>query len=132
MRRRIQEEPAPRPTRRFGTLATDLLDLDALAGDGLDAHNVDGLYRRPLTASPFGTDLDMRVSATKMRIGHINLEDAAFAALARGNRLELTVDEAGAFGGTVKGREVATLGPDEVHRNQIGKLELAKYDRLTN
>ncbi len=97
-----------------GTLATDLLDLDALAGDGLDAHNVDGLYRRPLTASPFGTDLDMRVSATKMRIGHINLEDAAFAALARGNRLELTVDEAGAFGGTVKARAVATLGPDGI------------------
>ena len=23
-------------------------------------------------------------------------------------------------------------GPDEVHRNQIGKLELKKYDRLTN
>ena len=23
-------------------------------------------------------------------------------------------------------------GPDEVHRNQIGKLELAKYDQLTN
>jgi acyl-CoA dehydrogenase len=23
-------------------------------------------------------------------------------------------------------------GPDEVHRNQIGRLELAKYDRLTN
>ncbi len=94
-----------------GTLATDLLDLDALAGDSLDAAKLDGLYRRPLTASPFGTDIDMRVSATAARLGRVTLEDAAFAALVRGDRLELSLDEAGAYGGLVKARAIATLGP---------------------
>ncbi len=97
-----------------GTLATDLLDLDALAGDSLDAARVDGLYRRPLTASPFGTDIDMRISATAARLGRVTLEDAAFAALVRGDRLELTLDEAGAYGGLVKARAIATLGPDGI------------------
>ena len=97
-----------------GTLATDLLDFDALAGDKLDGPEASGLYRTPLTASPFGTDIDMRVSATKARIGRLTLEDAAFAALARGNRLELTLDEAGAFGGVVKARAIATVGPEGI------------------
>ncbi|RYC33020.1 AsmA family protein [Lichenibacterium minor] len=97
-----------------GTLATDLLDLDALAGDSLDAPKVGDLYGAPLTASPFGTDLDMRVSATVARFGRVTLEDAALAALVRGNRLELTLDEAAAYGGTVKARAVATLGADGI------------------
>jgi AsmA protein len=97
-----------------GTLATDLLDLDALAGDRLDTNKVDGLYRTPLTASPFGIDVDMRVSATTARFGRVTFEDAAFAALARGNRLELTLDEAGTYGGVVKARAIATMGPDGI------------------
>ena len=106
-----------------GTLATDLLDLDALAGDSLDAPKVGGLYRRALTASPFGTDIDMRISATAARCGRVTLQDAAFAALVRGDRLELTLDEAGAYGGLVKARAIATLGPDgiEAHADVSSK-----------
>lgn len=97
-----------------GTLATDLLDFDALAGDRLETRKVEGLYRTPLTASPFSTDIDMRVSATMARFGRVTLDDAAFAALARGNRIELTLDEAGTYGGVVKARAIATVGPDGI------------------
>ena len=97
-----------------GTLATDLLDLEALAGDGLDASEVEGFYRRPLTASPFGTDLDLRISATAARCGRVTLQDVALAARVRGDRLELTLDEADAYGGVIKARAIATLGPDGI------------------
>ena len=97
-----------------GTLATDLLDIDRLFGAGVDRAAVADLYRRPLTASPFGTDIDMRVSATTARYGRVAVEDAAVAALVRGDRLELTLDEARAYGGTVKGRLLATLSPEGV------------------
>lgn len=97
-----------------GTLATDMLDLGALAGDGLDAPEVGDLYAQRLTASPFGTDVDMRISATAARLGRVTLEDAAFAALVRGDRLELTLDEAGAYGGVTKARALLTLGPDGI------------------
>ncbi|RYB06309.1 AsmA family protein [Lichenibacterium ramalinae] len=97
-----------------GTLATDLLDVDRLFGEGIDRAAFDDLYRRPLTASPFGTDVDMRVSATAARVDRVTVADAAVAALVRGDRLELTLDEAQAYGGVVKARVLATLSPEGV------------------
>ena len=44
----------------------------------------------------------------------VTLGDAAVAALVRGDRLELTLDEAQAYGGVVKARVLATLSPDGV------------------
>lgn len=93
-----------------GTLATDLLDLDALFGDGADRHAFENLYRRPLVASPFATDIDLRISATTARIERVTVEDAAVAALVRGNRLELILDEARAYRGVVKARFLANVG----------------------
>lgn len=97
-----------------GTLATELLDIDKLFGEGIDRAAVDGLYRRPLHASPFGTDIDMRISATTARVDRVTVADAALAALVRGDRLELTLDEAQAYGGVVKARILAVLSPDGV------------------
>ena len=94
-----------------GTLATDALDADALVGDALDGPQGQRLYRLPLATSPLRTDIDLRVSAAAARFGRVAFEDAAFAALARGDRLELSVDGAQAYGGFVKGRALATLGP---------------------
>ena len=97
-----------------GTLATDLLDLDALFGDGVDRQAFENLYRRPLVASPFGTDIDMRISATTARIQRVTVEDAAVAALVRGNRLELILDEARAYRGVVKARFLANVGVEGI------------------
>ena len=97
-----------------GTLATDLLDLDALFGEGADRKAFEGLYRRPLVASPFGTDIDMRISATTARMERVTVEDAAVAALVRGDRLELILDEAQAYRGLVKARILATIGRDGI------------------
>ena len=65
-------------------------------------------------ASPFGTDIDMRISATAARIERVTVEDAAVAALVRGDRLELILDEARAYRGLVKARLLATIGPDGI------------------
>ena len=97
-----------------GTLATDLLDLDALFGDGADRRAFEDLYRRPLVASPFGTDIDMRISATTARLQRVTVEDAAIAALVRGDRLELILDEARAYRGLVKARLLANIGADGI------------------
>lgn len=97
-----------------GTLATDLLDADALLGKRLDGDALDALYRRPLDTSLFGTDIDVRISASAARIGKVRVDDAAVAALVRGDRFELTLDEARAYGGLVKARVLANLGPDGI------------------
>lgn len=97
-----------------GTLATDLLDLDALFGGETDRGVFEGLYRRPLAASPFATDVDLRVSASVAKSDRVAVTDAAVAVLARGDRLELTLDEAQAYGGLVKARAIATFGPEGV------------------
>lgn len=93
-----------------GTLATDALDIDALFG-GADRRAFESLYRRSIDGSPLDADIDMRVSATTARVDRVRIDDASIAALVRGGRLELTLDEAQAYGGTVKGRLLATLGP---------------------
>ncbi len=93
-----------------GTLATDLLDVDALIGDAAKHEEVRALYRQPLDATAFTTDVDLRVSASAARIGRLSLGDAAVAALLRAGRLELTLDEAGAYGGLIKARAIANIG----------------------
>ncbi len=112
-----------------GTLATDLLDLDALAGDRLDRPALDALYQRRLDASPFGTDLDLRISAATARLGRLAVEDVAGAVLVRGDRLELTLDEASGYGGLVKARAVATLSAEGIDAHadlSATRLDLAR------
>lgn len=116
-----------------GTLATERLDVDALVGDALDRRDLYRLYQRPFTHSPL--DIDLRVSATAARIGRLSIEDAAIAALVRGDRLELSVDGAQAYGGFVKARALATLGPQglDAHAELSAKaVDLARLsDGLT-
>lgn len=111
-----------------GTLATDLLDVDALLGGGPDRGGLADLYRRRLDPADFATDVDLRVSSATTRFGRVTLTDAAVAALARDGRLELSLDEAAAYGGTVKARAVASLGRDgvEAHADvSATRLDLA-------
>ncbi len=123
-----------------GTLATDLLDVDALIGDAAKHEEVAAFYRQPLDASAFTTDVDMRVSASAARIGRLSFGDAAVAALLRAGRLELTLDEAGAYGGLIKARAIANIGQDHLEghaelsatRVDLGRLSgaLSGHDRV--
>ncbi len=95
-----------------GTLATDMLDVDALIGDAANRHDMAAYYRRPLDPSSFRTDIDMRVSALESRIGRLQLDETAFAALLRDGRLEISIDEARGYGGTLKARAIANVNRD--------------------
>ncbi len=92
-----------------GTLATDMLDVDALIGDAANRHDMAAYYQKPLDPSSFRTDIDMRVSALESRIGRLHLDETAFAALLRDGRLEISVDEAKGYGGTLKARAIANV-----------------------
>ena len=95
-----------------GTLATGLLDLGQLSGHRLDMARLAALYRTTWSSDTVPPNLDLRISANTARAGRVEVQDAALAALFRDGRLELTLDEASAFGGTVKARAVAQVGDD--------------------
>ncbi len=114
-----------------GTLATDLLDIDALIGDAANRHDMAAYYRRPLDPSSFRTDIDMRVSALESRIGKLQLEETAFAALLREGRLEVSIDEARGYGGTLKARTVASVNRDGTEAQAHVALSHVDLGRLS-
>ncbi len=54
-------------------------------------------------------DLDLRVSATRLRIASTFIDDAALSVMTRGERLEFSLSEGKAYGGAVRAR--ISLGP---------------------
>ena len=94
-----------------GTLATDYLDMSRLADRELNPQRAEILYHRELNADLLRTNIDLRLSASVARWGTVDVRDAAFAALSHDGRIEITLDEASAFNGTVKARAVASVGP---------------------
>jgi AsmA protein len=93
-----------------GTLATDRLDLDRLAGALKSAAAVRHWYVTPFDPASFATNVDLRVSAASSRIGRVDFEDAALSILMRNGQMEATLDEARAFEGTIKARALARMG----------------------
>ena len=98
-----------------GTLATDLLHLDTfaeavpplLATDGQWSHEPFELH------DLVDSELDLRVSAAKMRFGGVQAEDAALSVLLKAGRMELTIAEAQMYKGSLKARAVGSLhAPD--------------------
>ncbi len=71
---------------------------------------MEAFYRKPLDPAAFRTNIDMRVSALESRIGRLHLDETAFAALLRDGRLEISIDEAKGYGGTLKARAIAHVG----------------------
>ena len=97
-----------------GTLATDLFALSPFLADLAPAIAPDGQWsREPIDASnlDFG-DLDLRLSASRAHFGRLLLENAGFSILLNGGKLEVTLADAQAYGGTVKGRANISHGPD--------------------
>lgn len=89
-----------------GTLATNLLSLRPFLANLPATVGRDGQWNRdPFDPNDLGlVDLDLRVSATRVVLPTVEMEDAAFALMSRNDRLEFTLAEAKAYQGKVKGR----------------------------
>ncbi len=92
-----------------GTLAADALDLTPyVSGIRLLARDENNNWDRlPIALDGFGDfNLDLRLSAASIKIGDAQLGRTAVAATMHDGKLDLTIGESQAFGGTAKG----TLG----------------------
>ena len=91
-----------------GTLAADALDLTPyVSGVRLLARDENNWDRLPIALNGFDDfNLDLRLSAASIKIGNAQLGRTAVAATMHDGKLDLTVGESQAFGGTAKG----TLG----------------------
>ncbi len=91
-----------------GTLAADALDLTPyVSGVRLLARDENNWDRLPIALNGFNDfNLDLRLSAASIKIADAQLGRTAVAATMHDGKLDLTVGEAQAFGGTAKG----TLG----------------------
>lgn len=89
-----------------GTLATDLFALSPFVSDLAPAVTPDSQWNRvPIDAAnlDFG-DLDLRLSASRAHFGRMLLENAGFSIMLTNGKLEVTLADAKAYGGTLKGR----------------------------
>jgi AsmA protein len=91
-----------------GTLAVDALDLTPyVSGVRLLARDENNWDRLPIALNGFGDfNLDLRLSAASVKIADAQLGRTAVAATMHDGKLDLTIGESRAFGGTAKG----TLG----------------------
>ena len=103
----LQGAPGARPLLS-GTLATPSLSLTPY----LSPVALTGPDGRP-NSEPFdvavkpGPDLDLRLSAGRLRYQRLQARDAALSVLTRDGRTELSIADATAYGGAFKGRAVA-------------------------
>ena len=99
-----------------GTLATDQLDLDPILATLPAFRDKTGAWNAE--AAPFNLgdlhDLDLRISAGKIRLNGLVAEDAALSALSRDGRMELSLGEARAYGGLLKARLLSSGAVDGV------------------
>ncbi|MGA8321627.1 MAG: AsmA family protein [Xanthobacteraceae bacterium] len=88
-----------------GTLAADALDLTPyLSGVRLLARNERNWDALPIALGGFNDlNLDLRLSAASIKLATAQLGRTAVAANLRNGKLDLTIGEAEAFGGTAKG-----------------------------
>ena len=91
-----------------GTLAADGLDLTPyVSGVRLLARDENAWNRLPIELNGFGDfNLDLRLSAASIKVGNAQLGRTAVVATMHDGKLDLTIGESQAFGGTAKG----TLG----------------------
>lgn len=100
-------------TRWSGTLATDLFALAPFLAGLRPAVTSDGQWNRdPIGAGRLDlADLDLRLSASRAHLGPLLLENAGVSILLTNGKLEITLADAKAYGGTVKVRANVSPGP---------------------
>ena len=117
-----------------GTLATERIDLNPFlaALPPLDAPDTAWSAAPLPTRSVADDDIDLRISASKARIGSLAFEDGSLSLQSGHGRMELSVGEARAYDGLLKGRVVATIDGDitEVRGDvSVSRLDLARAAR---
>ena len=97
----------PRPVLS-ATLASESLSLTPYLADFPALFDQDGGWSDRTIPTDFGNlDLDLRMSAARAKINRVELSDLGFTVLLNGGRLDLSLAEAKAYGGALKGQ--ATL-----------------------
>jgi len=93
-----------------GTLATETLTLAPfLSGEPSFADPQHRWTHTALVARGGDlVDLDLRISATHLRVAPFTIDDAALSVMTRGARTEIALNEGKAYGGMIKGR--ASIG----------------------
>lgn len=88
------------------TLASNFVSLKPLLVDAPALSGPDGQWSRDVLELPdiHDADVDLRLSAARARLLRLNIEDAALSLMMRGGRLEISLAEAQAYKGTIKGR----------------------------
>lgn len=74
------------------------------------------------TVPPGPLQLDMRISASHVRLPPFTVDDAALSVMTRGDRLEIGLNEGAAYGGALKGRLSIGLAPDGLSFRGAGAL----------
>jgi AsmA protein len=89
-----------------GTLASEMLVLGPMMSDLPGLTGTEGQWSRdPLSlASLDFADVDLRISSTRMRIGRAVFDDVGCSILLTNGRLDMSMGQARAYGGQVKGR----------------------------
>lgn len=114
-----------------GTLATDRLNADKLTDAFTDAARRRAWSRERLDSGRLGLDLDVRVSAGAMTLANVEFGETAASALVRRDRVELTVDEAHLFDGTLKSRVSADFRPTGVEAHAEVSVEAVDLAALS-
>lgn len=104
------------------TLASNFVSIKPMIVDLPQMFGPDGQWSRELFALPDirDADVDLRLSAARARVLRLNLEEAALSLMLRGGRLEISLAEAQAYKGLIKGRATFAAnaaGGLEVHAN---------------
>ena len=104
-----------------GTLATDLLNIASLPDEtpaGLSG-------REDALGQAVTSDADLRVSASKLRLGRLQAKDVGFSLQINGGKAELSIVEAAFYGGLIKGRIRSEPSPGGmILRSNLGFAKL--------
>lgn len=111
-----------------GTLASRQLTLDPRNAGFFQLDGPEGGWnRRPLAFERlFAADLDLRLSASKLRFGRLELEEAAATILAKDGAGEVSVVSGRAYGGLMNGSLRMASGP--VLPAMRGRIKFEKID----
>jgi AsmA protein len=105
-----------------GTLASDLLVLAPMVSDLPSLSGPEGQWsREPLSLAALDfADVDLRFSATRTRIGRAVFDDAGASIMLSNGRLDVTLGQARAYNGQIKGRLSLTPGQNGVDLRASG------------
>ena len=117
-----------------GTLATDRIALDPFLSSLPALRRVDGTWNdAPLDAHLVADDdIDLRISASHATVGGLRFDDGSLSLQSGNGRMELSIGEARAYDGLLKGRVVAITAGEttDVHADlSVSRLDLTKLTR---